>query len=220
MSDSDDSTVTYTAVSSPFRGLSDIESPGVDGLPVMPEDPYAYVVAAFQASSSPHYVSAPEHLPSPVYVPEFVPEPVYLEFMPAEDDILPAKEEPLLAVASPTTESPGYIDESDLDEDPEDDPEEDPADYPADGGDEGDDEDESSDDEEDDDIDMKGDEYLAPANSTAVTLPAVDHAPSAEETEPFETDESVATPPPHPAYRVTARMSIRPQTPISLPSDT
>ncbi|GJZ22417.1 hypothetical protein Tco_0559456 [Tanacetum coccineum] len=40
MSDSEDSTVTYTAVSSPFRGLSDIGSPGVDGPPVMPEDPY------------------------------------------------------------------------------------------------------------------------------------------------------------------------------------
>ncbi|GJU99129.1 hypothetical protein Tco_1328400 [Tanacetum coccineum] len=30
-------------------------------------------------------------------------------------------------------------------------------------------------------------------------------APSAEETEPFETDESAATPPPHPATRMTAR---------------
>nr|GFD43771.1 hypothetical protein [Tanacetum cinerariifolium] len=29
-----------------------------------------------------------------------------------------------------------------------------------------------------------------------------------EETEPFETDESAATPPPHPAYRTTARISI------------
>nr|GFD56863.1 hypothetical protein [Tanacetum cinerariifolium] len=89
-------------------------------------------------------------------------------------------------------ESPGYIDESD--------PEEDLADYPADGGEEGDDEDESSDDEddgssdddEDKDIDIEGDEeedeYLAPTDSTAVALPAIDHAPSAEETEPFETD--------------------------------
>ncbi|GKA11097.1 hypothetical protein Tco_0690530, partial [Tanacetum coccineum] len=41
-------------------------------------------------------------------------------------------------------------------------------------------------------------------------------APSAEETEPFETDKSVATPPPHPAYRVNARISIRdePHTPF------
>ncbi|GJZ48225.1 hypothetical protein Tco_0602057 [Tanacetum coccineum] len=31
------------------------------------------------------------------------------------------------------------------------------------------------------------------------------YAPSAEETEPFETDESAATPPPHPEYRVTTQ---------------
>nr|GEY05882.1 hypothetical protein [Tanacetum cinerariifolium] len=80
-------------------------------------------------------------------------------------------------------------------------------------------EDDSSDDDEDDDIDIEEDEYLALADSTAVTLPTVDHAPSTEETEPFETDESAATPPPHPVYRITARMSIRPQTPISLPSN-
>nr|GEW17835.1 hypothetical protein [Tanacetum cinerariifolium] len=80
--------------------------------------------------------------------------------------------------------------------------------------------DESSDDDEDDDIDIDGDEYLAPADSTIFSLPVVDHAPSGEETEPFETDESTATPPPHPAYHITARMSIRPQTPISLPSVT
>ncbi|GJT79541.1 hypothetical protein Tco_1053883 [Tanacetum coccineum] len=61
MSDSEDSTVTYTAVSSPFGGLSDIGSPRVDGPPVMPEDPYAYVVAAFQAPPSPDYVPGPEY---------------------------------------------------------------------------------------------------------------------------------------------------------------
>nr|GEW76000.1 putative reverse transcriptase domain-containing protein [Tanacetum cinerariifolium] len=117
----------------------------------MPEDPYAYVVAAFQASPSLDYVSGPEYPPSL----EFVLEIVYPEFMPAEDDILPAEEQPLPAAASPTTESA-------LDEDPEDDPkgdpEEDPTDYPADREDEGDDEDESSDDDEDDDIDIEGDE--------------------------------------------------------------
>nr|GFA60532.1 hypothetical protein [Tanacetum cinerariifolium] len=123
MSDSEDSIITYNVVSSQFRGLSDIGSPGVDGPPVMPEDPYAYVVAAFQAPSSLDYVSGPEYPPSP----EFVPEPVYLEFMPAEDDILPAEEQPLPIAASPTTESPRYIDEFD--------PEEDPVDYPANGGD-------------------------------------------------------------------------------------
>nr|GEX14176.1 retrovirus-related Pol polyprotein from transposon TNT 1-94 [Tanacetum cinerariifolium] len=107
------------------------------------------------APPSPDYVPGPEHPPSHVNVPEFVLEPVYPEFRPAEDDILPDEEESLLAAASPTTESPGYIDESDPDEY---DPEEDPIDYPADGGNEGDHEDESSDDEEDDDIDIDGDE--------------------------------------------------------------
>nr|GEX82926.1 putative reverse transcriptase domain-containing protein [Tanacetum cinerariifolium] len=131
---------------------------------------------------------------------------------------------PLHAAASPTTKLPSYIDESNPKDDPKEDPEEDPADYLADEGDEGDDEGKPSDDDEDDDIDIKGDEeedaYLAHADSIVVALPAIDHAPSVEETEPFETDESAATPPPHPAYRVTARMSVKPQTPISLPSDT
>ncbi|GKF31801.1 hypothetical protein Tco_0101599, partial [Tanacetum coccineum] len=76
---------------------------------------------------------------------------------------------------------------------------EDPADYPANGGENGDDEDESSDDEDDDDVDIEGDdeedEHPAPADSIAVALPAVDHALSAEETEPFETDESAAPTP-------------------------
>ncbi|GKD86355.1 hypothetical protein Tco_1357509 [Tanacetum coccineum] len=60
MSDSEDSTVTYKAISSPFGGMSDIGSPRVDGPPVMPEDPYAYVVAAFQAPPSSDYVFGSE----------------------------------------------------------------------------------------------------------------------------------------------------------------
>ncbi|GKF67938.1 hypothetical protein Tco_0197617, partial [Tanacetum coccineum] len=140
MSDSEYSIVTYTEVSNPFADLLDIGSPGVDGPPVMPEDPYAYVVAAFQAPPSPDYVPGleePKHAPlSPVYVP-YVPELVYPEFMPLEDELDP-KEDPR--------------------EDDDEDPEEDPADYPADGGDDGDDEDESSDDDEDDNVDIKGDE--------------------------------------------------------------
>ncbi|GKD97514.1 hypothetical protein Tco_1381411, partial [Tanacetum coccineum] len=136
--------------------------------------------------------------------------------------ILPAEEQPLPAVVSPTADSPGYVPESDREEDPEEDddedPEEDHVDYPADGGDDGVDEDESSKDKE---VDTEGDEeeeeHPAPANSITVALPAVDQAPSAKETEPFETDKSAATPPPHPAYRITARISIRVETPISLP---
>nr|GEX07005.1 putative reverse transcriptase domain-containing protein [Tanacetum cinerariifolium] len=123
------------------------------------------------ALPSPDYVLGPEHPPSPVYVPEFVQEPIHSEFMPAEDDILPAEEKPLPTAASPTTESLGYIDESDPDEDPEDDPEEDLVDYPADGGNEGDDEDESSDDDEDDDIDIKGNEE-EDEPQTPISLPS------------------------------------------------
>ncbi|GJX43090.1 hypothetical protein Tco_0259766 [Tanacetum coccineum] len=145
-----------------------------------------------------------------------------------EDDILPAEEQPLPAAVSPTTDSPSYVLESDPEEDPEDDddedPEEDPADYAADRGDNDDDEVESSDDDKDDDVNIEGDEeeeeQPAPADSTAVALPAVDHAPSAEETEPFKTDESAATPPPHHAYQVTARISIRDEPPTPFWSDT
>nr|GFC57883.1 hypothetical protein [Tanacetum cinerariifolium] len=78
----------------------------------------------------------------------------------------------------------------------------------------GDDEKESSEDEEDDEMDVEADEeeeeeeHPAPTDSVVVALTAADQAPSAEETEPFETDESAATPPPHPAYRTTARISI------------
>ncbi|GJW79168.1 hypothetical protein Tco_0140850 [Tanacetum coccineum] len=198
MSDSVDSTVTYTAVSSPFANFPDIESPGVDGPPVMPEDPYAYLVAAFRALPSPDYVPGPEYPP----LPDFFPEPVYPEFMPPEDEVLPAEEQSLSTAASPTADSPGYVPESDPEEDPEEDdeedPEEDPADYPADGGDDGNDEDESSNDDKDDDVNIEWDEeeeeHPAPTDSTVVALPAIDHASSTKETEPFETDELLAIP--------------------------
>ncbi|GJW24680.1 hypothetical protein Tco_0038491 [Tanacetum coccineum] len=219
MSDSEDSTVTYTEVSSPFEDLSDIGSPRVvgpeyEGLPWMLDDPYVHVI--LQASPSPDYVPGLEEPEQAPPLPDFVPELVYPEFMPPEDEVLPAEVQPLPAALSATTNSPGYVPESDLEEDLEEDDEEDPeedlADYPADRGDDGDAEDESSDDEEDDDVDIEEDEeeeeHLAPVNSIAVSLPAVNHAPSAKETEPFETDKSAATPPPHHAYRVTDRISI------------
>ncbi|GJX39681.1 hypothetical protein Tco_0252984 [Tanacetum coccineum] len=119
--------------------------------------------------------------------------------MPPEDEVFPAEEQPLPTAISPTADSPGYVPEFDSEEDPE----EDPAD--------GDDEDESSDDDEDDDVDIEGDkeeeEHPAPADSTAVALPVVDHAPSAEETESFKTDEedverllALSSPPPSPLF--------------------
>ncbi|GJS92973.1 reverse transcriptase domain-containing protein [Tanacetum coccineum] len=142
MSDSEDSTVTYTVVSSPFKDGSDIGSPGVEGPPIMLEDPYAYIMAAYQVPSLPDYIPGPEEPQSPPPL-DIVPELMYPEYIPQEDEILPAKEQPLPAAASPTADSPGYVPESDPKEEPEEDdedPEEDPADYPADRDDDDDDE--------------------------------------------------------------------------------
>nr|GFB84205.1 hypothetical protein [Tanacetum cinerariifolium] len=126
----------------------------------------------------PDYLPGPEELeqepPSPVYIP-YIPEPVYLEYIPPEDDVFPAEEQPLPAAASPTAESPGYILESDLDEDPkeddDEDPEEDPADYPV-NHDDDDEEDEpfgddadKEDEEQDEDDDDEEEEHPALADS-------------------------------------------------------
>ncbi|GKE03569.1 hypothetical protein Tco_1395587, partial [Tanacetum coccineum] len=124
-------TITISAVSSPFEGLSDIGSPGVDGPPMMPEDPYAYVVAAFQAPPSPDYVPGPEEPEQAPPLPKFVPESVYPKFMPPEDDVLPAEEQPLPAAVSPTVNSPG-IPRDEADDEDEDDEEEEEHPAPAD----------------------------------------------------------------------------------------
>nr|GEW50083.1 retrotransposon protein, putative, Ty1-copia subclass [Tanacetum cinerariifolium] len=156
MSDSEDSTVTYTTVSSPYKGRLGDVSPGVDGPLVIPEDPYAYVVAAFQALPPPNYVPGleePEQAPpSPVYIP-YVPEPVYPEYIPPEDDVFPAEEQPLPA------------------EDDDEDPEEDPADYLTDHDDKEEEEEPSGDDadeedeEQDEDDDDKEEKHPASADS-------------------------------------------------------
>ncbi|GJX49326.1 hypothetical protein Tco_0276171 [Tanacetum coccineum] len=102
-----------------------------------------------------------------------------------------------------------------------------PTDYPANrGDDDDDDDDDSSRDDADDKYEEEAseededeeEEHLAPADSTAAPSPIIDLVPSAEETEPFETDESTAIPPPPPVYCTTARMSIRAQTPIPFSS--
>ncbi|GJT15922.1 hypothetical protein Tco_0874628 [Tanacetum coccineum] len=100
----------------------------------------------------------------------------------------------------------------DPEEEPKEDLEEDPIDYVADADDDEDEEEESSEDDDDEE-----EENLAYADSTVVASLAVDPVPSAEETEPFETDESAAIPPPPPAYRTTSRMSVRSQAHIPFP---
>ncbi|GKE98975.1 hypothetical protein Tco_0022326 [Tanacetum coccineum] len=166
----------------------------------MLDDPYVQV--ALQVPPSPDYIPGPEEPQSPP-LPDFVPEPVYPEYMPQEDEVFPAEEQPLPTAASPTAQSPDYVPESDpeedLEEDDDEDPEEDPVDYPADGGNDGDDEDESSeDDEDDDDVDIEadndeGEEHPALADSAAVALPAADQAPFTDATDTFATTDSDAT---------------------------
>nr|GFB09090.1 hypothetical protein [Tanacetum cinerariifolium] len=174
MSDSEESGVIYTNISSPFEELSDIGSPRADDheylmLPEMLED--SYVEVALQEPPSSDYIPGPEQPEQAPPSPDYVPGPEH-----ADDEI----------------------------DDDDKDPEEDPVDYPADGGDDGDGDEESSaaDEEEEEE------ERPAPADSVVVAPTATDQAPSAEETEPFETDESAATPPPHPAYRTKAKISI------------
>nr|GFB29336.1 hypothetical protein [Tanacetum cinerariifolium] len=148
MSDSKHSTVTYTSVPSSVEDYSDIGLPEVDA-PLSPD----YMPGPEEPEQAPlslDYVPGPEEPeqapPSPVYLP-YVPELVYPEYMPPEDDIFPAEEQP-------------------LPEDEEEDPEEDPVDYHAD--------------------------------STVVALPAVDHVPSKEVTEPLPQISSPSLPIPSP----------------------
>ncbi|GJS24232.1 hypothetical protein Tco_0452864 [Tanacetum coccineum] len=140
------------------------------------------------APPSPDYVPGPEHLLSPDYVPcpEHPPSPVDIPY-------------PLPADASPTALSPGYVADSDPEEDPKEDHTVDPADR-GDGNDEPSDDDDDDDDTdgedeepfEDENDDKEEEEHLAPADSSAI--PIVDPVPSARDTEAFETDESAPTP--------------------------
>nr|GEY59401.1 hypothetical protein [Tanacetum cinerariifolium] len=106
--------------------------------------------------------------------PDFVPEPIYPEYIPLEDKhIHPAKEQPLLLVVSPTAESPGYVAESDPEEDLEeykdDETEDGLVDDPMGGGDDGDDDDgDSSGDDADDEDEEEEEEHLALADSAFV----------------------------------------------------
>nr|GEY06136.1 hypothetical protein [Tanacetum cinerariifolium] len=107
-------------------------------------------------------------------------------YIPPKDKVFPAEEQPLPAAALPTTDSPGYIPESDSDEDPEDDddedPEEDPADYLADHNDDDEEEEEPSgddtdkeDEEQDEDDDDDEEEHPASADSIPPPHPLPSH---------------------------------------------
>ncbi|GJU52913.1 hypothetical protein Tco_1226627 [Tanacetum coccineum] len=94
-----------------------------------------------------------------------------LDYNPSDEELEePIEDQPLPVNASPTALSPGYIADSDPEEDGED-PEEDPTDYPANGGDN--DDNESSDDDNDDDDVVKEEEeeeHLTPADPYAILI--------------------------------------------------
>nr|GEY89493.1 hypothetical protein [Tanacetum cinerariifolium] len=153
--------------------------------------------APAEAAPTSDYVSGPEHPPSPNYV--------------------PGSEEPEQASISlnyvPKLEYLELCFCSNL--------EEDPADYPANGGDNDDDEssfnDDDDDEEEEEDQEAfkdDDDEEENPALADSSVVSVDDPVPLAEDTEAFETNESAPTPVPSPRRR-TARMSVRPQTPMS-----
>ncbi|GKC69100.1 putative reverse transcriptase domain-containing protein [Tanacetum coccineum] len=157
------SSVTYTSVYTDFEpgrvvwGADEEPSDGgpprvivygYDGIlmqPVAPPSP-DYVPGP-KHPPSPDYVSGPEHPPSPVYLP-YVPEPEYPEYLVPSDAGAPLEDQSLPADASPIAISPGYV----LDSDPEEDSE---ADH-ADGGDS--DDEPSDDDDDDDDTDDEDEE--------------------------------------------------------------
>nr|GFB57347.1 hypothetical protein [Tanacetum cinerariifolium] len=126
-------------------------SPGVDGPSVISEDPYAYVVAAFQALPPPDYplpAAASPTADSLGYIPESDPDED------SKDDDEDPEEDPADYPA----------DHDDDDEDPE----EDPADYPADHDDDDEEEEPSrydADEEQDEDDDDEEEEHPASADS-------------------------------------------------------
>nr|GFD22143.1 hypothetical protein [Tanacetum cinerariifolium] len=142
----------------------------------------------------------------------FVSEPIYPKYIPQEDEhILSAEEQPLPPVVSPTVESSGYVTESDLEEDLEE-----YEDDETEDGDDGDDDDGDSSgydaDDEDEDEEEEEEEHLALADS-AVVIPIDELASPPEGTEPIIPLPSTDT------ATTGARITIRPQTSISLPPE-
>ncbi|GJW25243.1 hypothetical protein Tco_0039054 [Tanacetum coccineum] len=189
------SDVTYTSVytdSEPGEGISEGGIPRVIvlGYDGLPLQPVA--------PPSPDYIPGPENPQTP---------PV-----PQDED-----EHESLAEEQPL---PGHVTESDPEEDPEeyedDETEDGPVDYPMNEEDDGDDDDGDSsgndaDDEDEDDEDEEEEEHLAPADS-AIVVPVDEPVFLPAGTEPV-------IPPPSTDITIRARITVRPQTSISLPPE-
>ncbi|GJS13760.1 hypothetical protein Tco_0408232 [Tanacetum coccineum] len=201
----------------------------IQQIPIQPVDPPLRITYQPENPQTPP-VSQDEDERKPMFVqahdPDHVPEPIYPEYIPLEDEHeFSAEEQPILPVDSPTAESPGYVTESDPEEDPEeyedDETEDGPVDYPMDGGDYGDDDDGNSsgddgnssgddaEDDEDEDDEDEEEEHLASADS-AIVIPVDEPIFPPEGTEPV-------IPPPSTDITIGARITVRPQTSISLP---
>ncbi|GKE95832.1 hypothetical protein Tco_1580687, partial [Tanacetum coccineum] len=204
MSDSEHSTITYTLVSeddsdmgeSPTLGIyysprwrrADIEVPN------LPVDVSSWGVEGpiFEVPPSPDYIPGPKGPPSPDYVPgpeepeQAPPSPIYVPFVPEPvyPEFLPGDDEvfPAEEQSMPAADSPTHQSPGYIPEsDPEEDLEEDDEEDPAD----------YPTDKGDDDDDAEEEEHLTPADPATVA---------------YSADQD-----PYIAYRITARMSIRPQ---------
>nr|GEU59462.1 reverse transcriptase domain-containing protein [Tanacetum cinerariifolium] len=154
-----------------------------------------------------HDLQSPTLLSTPILnLIEYFREPTrsyQMEYIPLEDEhILPAKEQPLPPIVSPTAESPGYVAESNLEEDLEeyedDETKDGPIDYPMDGGDD-DDGDSSGDntdnEDEDEDEEEEEEEHLAPTDSIVV-IPTDELVAPPEGTKPVKRLLAMPTPSP------------------------
>ncbi|GJT05524.1 hypothetical protein Tco_0839986 [Tanacetum coccineum] len=215
------SVVTYTFVYIDSEPGRPVAPPSPDYIPGL-EEPQTPPVPQDEDEREPMFIQPHD--------PDYVPEHMYPEYIPLEDKhVFPAEEQPLPPVVSPTAESPGYVTESDPEEDPEkyedDETEDGVVDYPMDGGEDGDDDDDNSsgddaddedEDEEDKDEEAEDEEeeedHLAPPNS-AVVVPAVELVSPPKVTEPV-------TPSPSTDITTTgARIIVRLQASISLPPE-
>ncbi|GKB09631.1 hypothetical protein Tco_0837943, partial [Tanacetum coccineum] len=207
------SAVTYTSVYTDFEPsrvfwgadeeISDGGSPrviilGYDGLPMqpvaLPSPDYIPGLEDPQTPPVPQDEDKREAMFIQPHDPDYVSEPVYPEYIPLEDEyVFPAEEQPLHPVDSPAAESPGYITESD--------PEEDPEEY--------EDEDEGDEDDEDEE---EEEEHLAPADFTVVV-------PTVELVSPPEGTEPVIPPPSTDITTTGARITVRLKASISLPPE-
>nr|GEU61721.1 reverse transcriptase domain-containing protein [Tanacetum cinerariifolium] len=161
-----------------------------DSLEAAPQSP-------IQTPPVPHEEDEHEPMFIQLHDPDNVPEPMYPEYIPLEDEhVFPAEEQPLPPVVLPTAELPGYVAESnpeeDLEEYEDDETEDGPVNYPMDGGDDGDDDDDDSsgddaddEDKDEDDDDDDDEEHLAPADF-AVVVPTVEPVSPPDGLEPVE----------------------------------